>query len=154
MLPCLTRSIGARECWHLCGALLFSFMLFSFFVLRAQFFLRSQRALTKKNFFFSSLKPSSEVGVTTKHSSKSNRTTSYRGLQNIKLSNVVFCRERTNRTRGNSPGHFPKRICSLRHSSPYLELLEVLYTIHTCTRNLCELCTPVPHYYPELLEVL
>ena len=65
---------------------------------------------------------------------------------------VVFCRVRTNNTRGIYPGYYPtKNFCefcstfisvpgtsgsSVRHSYPYPELLEVLYDIHTRTRGM------------------
>ena len=93
---------------------------------------------------------------------------------------VVFCRVRTNRTRGSYSGYYPiNNFCkfcgafipvprtsgsSVRHSYPYAEALEVLYARGHITRgtgtasvvparNFCEFCTPVPQY-PELLEVL
>ena len=34
-------------------------------------------------------------------------------------------------------------LSSVGHSYPYPELLEVLYDIHTCTRNFWKFCTPV-----------
>ena len=34
-------------------------------------------------------------------------------------------------------------VSSVGHSYPYPELLEVLYDIHTCTRNFWKFCTPV-----------
>ena len=45
-----------------------------------------------------------------------------------------------------SPGNTLQRtsVSSVGHSHPYPELLEVLYDIHTCTRNFWVFCTPVP----------
>ena len=73
-----------------------------------------------------------------------------------KVSKVVFCRVRTNRTRGIYPGYLNltrvftpvitlqrTSVGSVGHPYPYPELLEVLYGIHTCTRNFWKFCTPV-----------
>ena len=37
-------------------------------------------------------------------------------------------------------------VSSVGHSYPYPELLEILYDIHTCTRNFWKFCMPAPQY--------
>ena len=43
------------------------------------------------------------------------------------------------------PGYYPTKnfVSSVGHSYPYLEILEFLYDIHTCTRNFWKFCTLV-----------
>ena len=65
------------------------------------------------------------------------------------FSKVVFCRVRANHTRAITPGITLQRTSgiSVRHSYAYPELLEVLYDIHTGTRDFWKFCTtviPVP----------
>ena len=63
----------------------------------------------------------------------------------VQLFKVVFCGVRTKHTRGIYPGYYPtKNFCNFcRTFIPYLELLEVLYGIHTRARNFWKFCTAV-----------